>query len=949
MPGAMEFGLLGPLVVRSDGMERPVPRGHHRALLAALLLEANRAVPLELIIETLWGTAPPPSAPVAIRSYILRLRQALGDAESQRIRTEPHGYLIRVGAGELDLDRFEQLLAGARNAARGESWASAAAQARQALGLWRGEPLADIESETLALREIPRLAELRLQAAETRIEADLHRGGHAEVAAELQRLAVTHPLREHLHALLMLAFYRCDRQADALAAYRHVRTVLIEELGTEPGRELQKLHQRILAADPVLAAPRAQTAANAAGPGAAGGQRPAVPRQLPANVAGFTGRTAEMTALAQLLGRADQREPGTVVISAIGGTAGVGKTALAIHWAHQLAQRFADGQLYVNLRGFGPAGRPVGPAEAIRWFLDALGIPPDQIPRSPDAQAGLYRSLLAGKRMLIVLDNARDEQQVRPLLPASPGTLVIVTSRSQLAGLAAAEGARLLTLDVLTGAESTQLLIARIGADRADAEPEAVSEIARLCAHLPLALAIAAARGHARPHLPLAALAAELRDARRRLDALDTGDPAASVRAVFSWSFRQLSAPAARMFGLFSLHPGPDISGPAAASLAGCDQAQARQLLAELARAHLITEPAPGRHACHDLLRAYAGEQAHAADGDLGREAATGRMLDHYLHTAHAAALLLQPTRQPLTLAAARPGVRPEEAAGHQQAMAWFEAERYVLPAAVTLASDSGFDIHAWQIPWAMWYFLDRQGRWHEHAALQRTATAVATRLGDLAGQAVSHRLLAITCTRLGEYAEAGTHQAMCLELCRQLGDRAGEARAHQTLLWITEHQHRYDDALSHAEQALRLFRAIGHQHGQAEALNGVGWINALLGNYQQAQFSCRQALTLYRDTGCRSGEAYTWDSLGYATHKLGHIAQAAHYYQRALSLFTELGDRYGEADTLGRLGDARQTAGDLRQAREAWQQARCILDDLRHPDADLIRAKLAGTVSSGR
>jgi DNA-binding SARP family transcriptional activator len=981
MPVAMEFGLLGPLLVRRGETVVPVRRGHQRTVLATLLLEANRMVLTETITETLWGAVPPLSAPVAIRSYIMRLRQVLGEAGPRRIRTEPRGYLLRVDDGELDSARFEHLLAAARAAGRDGSWDTAAAQAQQALALWRGEPLADIESEALVQREAPRLAELRLQAVETRIEAGLHLGGHAEVAAELPRLAATHPLREHLHALLMLALYRSGRQADALAAYQHARTMLAEELGAEPGTELQEVHQRILAADPTLIAPPPPGAAGVTGPSAANGLAPGAPRQLPATVTDFTGRTAELAALAGMLDRGSEETPGTVVISAIGGTAGVGKTALAVYWAHQVAQRFDDGQLYANLRGFGPAGVPATPAEAIRGFLDALGVAPERIPADPDAQAGLYRSLLAGKRMLIVLDNAHDEQQVRPLLPASPGALVIVTSRSQLAGLAATDGARLLTLDVLTAAEAIQMLTARIGARRAAAEPQALGDIADLCAHLPLALAVAAARAHAQPRLPLAALAAELRETATRLDALDTGDPATSVRAVFSWSYRQLSPGAAGTFRLLGIHPGPDITAPAAASLAGIPPAQARHLLAELTRAHLLTEHRPGRYTLHDLLRAYAAEEASSLP-EADRQDATGRTLDHYLHTAHTAALLLNPAWEPITLAPARPGVTPEQPglsgfrpsrqgvasgtagewaslshrrrqfhgspdtleqpADAELAMAWFEAEHPVLMRVVMTAVQAGFDACVWQLAWAMNNFLDWRGHWHECAAIQRAALAAATRLDDTAGQATAGKLLGHTCARIGDYDEARDHLTDCLELYRKLGDRVGEGQVHQNLGWVAERQNRYADALRHEEQALTLYRTRGDQAGQARALNNVGWCHALLGDYQQAQSFCQQALVLYRDTGDRNGEAFIWDSLGYAAHKLGHTAQAAECYQHALSINREFGDRYAEAGTLTRLGDAHHAAAGLREARDAWRQALDILDDLRHPDADQVRAKLA-------
>jgi tetratricopeptide (TPR) repeat protein/transcriptional regulator with XRE-family HTH domain len=678
------------------------------------------------------------------------------------------------------------------------------------------------------------------------------------------------------------------------------------------------------------------------GSGRGDGAAAAVPRQLPAAVADFTGRAAELAALTRILDDVGAGTPGTVVISAIGGTAGVGKTALALHWAHRVGRRFADGQLHVNLRGYDPSGTPATPAEAIRGFLDALGVPPERMPASPDSQAALYRSLLADKRMLIVLDNAREERQVRPLLPTSPASLVIVTSRNQLAGLAVADGARLLTLDVLTHAEAVELLTTRIGAGRAAAEPDAITEIAALCACLPLALAVAAARAAARPGFRLAALAAELRDTAGRLDALDTGDPAVNVRAVFSWSYQQLTGESARMFRLLGLHPGPDISVRAAASLAATAEPETRRLLAELARAHLIAEQAPGRYAFHDLLRAYAAAQARDIDSKPDRAAAIGRFLDHYLHAAHAAALVLRPSREPVALAPPRSGAAPECPADYQQAMAWLGAEQYVLLAAVTAAAESGFDSHAWQIPWAMMPFLSMRGHYQECAATLRIALAAATRLGDLGGQAVSGRLLANICSELGDYEQALTHAANSLKLCQQLGNRLGEANAYRSLGLVAERQGRYADALGHFEEILRLVQAIGDKSGEADMLNAVGWCHGLLGHYEQARAFCQRSLTLAAELGNRLISARSLDSLGYVEHHLGHFDEAATYYERGLSLFRELGDRLNEAETLTHIGDTRHAAGDPRRAREAWQQALAIFEDLSQTGADKIRAKLA-------
>jgi DNA-binding SARP family transcriptional activator len=922
--------------VRCDGIAVPVPRGKQRTLLAALLLNAGRAVPTAELTETLWGPSPPPSTAATVRNHVKRLRQTLGEAGRARICTLPHGYLIKVGAAELDVARFEALQGTARQAAREGAWDRASTQLRTALELWRGEPLVDVKSELLALREAPRLAEMRLQAVEARVDADLHLGRHGEVIAELRRLAAAHPLRERLHALLMLALYRDGQQGEALAAYQCARRVLVNELGAEPGPELRQLEHQILTGDPALAT---QPQAGLPRPEPAG--RAVVPRLLPAPVAHFAGRAGELKALTELLGRTAEEAPGTVVISAIGGTAGVGKTALAVHWAHRVADLFPDGQLYVNLRGFDPSGTPVTHADAVRRFLDALQVPAHQIPSGAEAQQDLYRSLLADRRTLIVLDNARDAEQVRPLLPGGPGCLVLVTSRSQLTSLVAAEGAHPVTLDVLSSAEAGELLERRLGPERIAAEPAAADELTELCARLPLALAITAARAGINPGQPLAALVTELRDAGGRLDALDAGDPGSSVRAVFSWSHRQLPAQAARMFRLLGVHPGPDITAPAAASLAAIPPDQARQALNRLTRENLLTEHLPGRFAFHDLLRAYAAEQAHHTDSDADRREATGRVLDHYLHTAARAALLLNPTKEPVALTPPRPGAAPEQPADHPEALAWFEAEHQVLLAAVNLAAESGFDTHAWQLPWAIGSFLQPRGHWQEWAATQRTALAAATRLGDPAVQALSGHLLAMACTYLGDHDQARGHFASSLALYQRLGNRLGEAKVHQSLGVLANGQGRHADALAHAEQALRLCRVIGDKTSEAIALNDVGWYHGLLGDYQQARAFCRQSLTLSVEIGHRRLEGHAWDSLGYAEHHLGNLAEAAAYYQRALSLHRESGHRYYEADTLTHLGDTRHAADELAQARQAWQQALTILDDLQHPDAGQVRTRL--------
>jgi len=880
---------------------------------------------------------------------------------------------------------FEVLAARGRAAAQAGAWAQAAGLLREALALWRGEALADVPSQLLRQREVPPLEDLRLQVLGARIDADLALGRHGEVVAELRQLVTAYPLWEHFHAQLMLGLYRSGRQGDALAAYHDVRRVLAGELGVDPGPELQRLQRQILAADPGPTAPAMPGLADGPGlaaagepglaaagppgppapatpgppppgtagpparvadaPGAEPAQAPVVPRQLPVATRHFAGRASALTVLAGLAAEAGGADGASraMVISLIEGSAGIGKTALAVHFAHQVAGDFPDGQLYVNLRGFDPAGPPMTPGEAIRIFLDALGVRAAQLPASLEAQAGLYRSLLAGKRMLVLLDNARDAGQVRPLLPASPGCLVLVTSRSQLTGLAAAEGASPLALDLLTGDEARELLAARLGPGRLAAEPAATDELIGLCARLPLALAIAAARGGTQPALPLAALAAELRDAGGRLDALDAGDAAASVRAVFSWSYQQLDATAARMFRLLGLHPGPAIGAPAAASLAGLPLRAAPAVLAGLTRAHLLAEQAPGRFAFHDLLRAYAAEQAQAHDGEAERHAAIHRMLDHYLHTACPAAMLIHPTSKTITLPPLQPGVEPQHLADMRQAQAWFEAERQVLMGAATQALETGFHTHAWQIAWALGRFLDLLGHWDDWVAAEQIALTATQRLGDRAAQAFAHWQFGYARARLGNHEDAHAHLERALAIYSELGDRAGAADAHISLGVTLEEQGRDADALSHTRQALELFTAAGDRAGQALALNGIGWLHIKLGDYRHALTSCGQALELFQELGYSRLEADIWDSLGYAHHHLGDHAESAACYGRALGLYREIGDRWAQAETLGHIGDTRLAAGQPDEARAAWEEALAILDGLRHPDADQVRAKLAG------
>jgi DNA-binding SARP family transcriptional activator/tetratricopeptide (TPR) repeat protein len=955
------------MVHSADGEVR-ISSGKQRAILAALLLRANQAVALDELIEVLWGADPPASARVAAQNYVMRLRKTLAAAVGSRISTQPAGYLIRIDPAELDVAEFELRVAAARAAVRDACWETVASQARAALSLWRGEPLAGVESDVLTQREVPRLTELRLQALESRVNAELRLGRHADLVAELRRLTANWPLREHLYALLMRALYQDGQQAEALGVFRAARDLLVGELGIEPGHELRDLQQQILAGD-VPSGPLAADAAarDAAGvsptatvPTAAEVTRPArrvVPRQLPAAVGCFTGRTAELVALDRLLDRmteagrpAPSEDPaaegkasstGATMITAISGTAGVGKTALAVNWAHQVAGRFPDGQLYVNLRGFDPSGVPVTPGEAIRRFFDTLRVAPELVPATLDAQAALFRSLLTDQRMLILLDNARDADQVRPLLPGSAGCLVLITSRSELAGLVAAEGAQPIFLDALTTTEALAMLSHRIGAERVTREPKAVEELITWCARLPLALAVAGARAATHPNLPIAALAGELRQTDRSLDALDAGETATNVRAVFSWSYQDLTPGAARMFRLLGVHPGPDIAAPAAASLAAIPFAEATRMLRELSRAHLLAEHVPGRFTFHDLLRAYASEQVRTVDSGTDRREIMHRMLDHYLHTGVAAVPHLDQAREPISITPPHGGTQPESLTSYEQAWEWFEAEHQVLLAAVNQAADGGFLAYAWQIAWTLEIYLFRRGHWAALEAVQRTALTAAMRLGDRTGQAHIHRALGWADVVIGSYREANDHMGQAIELFGGLGDQVGMARAHVFAGMVFARQARYEAALTQARIARDMFLAAGHRAGQAGALNNIGWYRLQMGDYREGLSCCQEALSLLGELGYQYGQAHALDSIGYGYLMLGDHRRAVARYREAVEVFRVIGDRRRQSDTLARLGDAYHVSEELGAAREAWKEALSILDELRHPDAEEIRHKL--------
>jgi len=989
--------VLGPVRLRA-GESWQVPASPQlRLVLGLMALRIGQVVPVAELIDAIWEDEPPRSARASLQALMTRLRQLLRPLPGASLTRCGDGYLLEFDQDLVDAERSRSL----GRAARAADGAAAIPLFDAALALWNGPALADAPDTERVTAIRYGLAEERLSMLQDRLACMLARGREREAAAELPAALARHPLNERLAGMLMATWYRSGQRAEALAVFRQIRGRLVAELGVEPGAELQLLHQRILAGDVGLADGHQPAAIDGHGPADVDGyqavvfdgQQPAaldgrvlapanghqagssghgpravpateqprpadgqehvgtltvlpvrpwpVPRQLPAAPAQFIDRAAEQARLDELIGQS--AEPaGEAQVRAVVGSPGVGKSALATVWAHRAAGHFPDGQLYVNLKGFGPAARPVLPAQAVRGFLQALGVPSAEIPETPDAQAALYRSVLAGKRVLVVLDNARDADQVRPLLPGSSRCAVLITSRVRLDGLVATVGARILTLDVMSEAESRELIVRRLGAARAQAEPEAVADLARLCAGLPLGLAIVAARAAARPGFRLAALSAELAGGDgRRLDALETADTTSSVREVFSWSYRQLSRPAARVFRLLGLHPGPDITVAAAASLGGTGRPQARRVLAELAGAHLLTEHVPGRFTGHDLLRAYAAELAAEAEAEADRDLARRRLGDHYLHTAAAAGRRLCPARPPLGLGDPQPGAVPEKFASYAEALAWFSAEHQVLLAVADAAAATHGDARAWQLPALLTDYLNREGHWHDLAALGRAALAAAEQAGDGLGRAHAHASIGVANLRVGCYRTARSHLLRASSLFREEGATAWQARNHLTVGVLFDRQGRHDKARRQAERALSLYQDLGYRAGEAHALENLGWHLANLGAATAAVDHCRRALDLNREVGNPIGEAHAWDHLGFAMHLVGDDDEAIACYRRALKLLREVRDRAEQGGVLARLGDIYSSVGNKAMAKAVWRRALAILEELHDLGADEVRSRL--------
>jgi DNA-binding SARP family transcriptional activator/Flp pilus assembly protein TadD len=941
----VRFRILGPLEVWTGQDWSGIGAPKWRALLAALLLNPGQLVSTDRLAAELWGDDPPDRAANLVSVYVLRLRRALGDPEGRVLTTRAPGYQLLLGPGDLDAECFETLAGQGRAALADGDPGRAAGKLAEALELWRGPALADVPPSALVTAEADRLEESRLSAVELRIEADLGCGRGAQLVPELRRLLADQPLREGLWALLIRALDGAGRHAEALAAYGQAREVIADELGVDPGPELQRLYQAMLTADagtrePPAAATTAQPAGSSAepthrrpGPGSPSRRAPA---QLPADVADFTGRAGPLERLYGLLSGTRSRANGAVPVAVVAGTPGLGKTALAIHAAHRLRPDFPDGQLYVSLSG--GSEHPVPPDEVLARFLRDLGVDGARVPVDAEERAAMYRTRLAERQMLIVLDDARDAAQVRPLLPGTGSCAVIVSSRHRLSDLA---GSRLIDLDLLDDTEAAELFARIIGADRAEAEPGPVRDVLGVCAGLPLAIRIAGARLAARRGWTVRTLAGRLADQRRRMDELTAGDLA--MRACFQVSFdalpskRMNGAAPARAFRLLGVWQGPSIGLPAAAALIGEPEDPVAGALEVLVDANLLESPAPDRYRLHDLLRAYAAERAQADDPPQAVDDAVRRVLDWYLRTADAAASVVAPFRDRVPLDPVEPGCEPLTFATAEQALAWAEQERTNLVAATRQAAAHGLHDIAWKLPVAIAVCFDRHGYRAESLAMHHVALASARALGDRRAEAWVLNNIAMV---LGQQHvnDAIGYFEQALAVVRESGDRWDEARAANNLAFCYLILGRHEEAVGPLLDALQMQREVGRRYGETVALTNLGEAYVELGRYDEAIARSQEALAIAREVDSARDQGYALYNLGRANLALGRLAEATDLFEQALAIHRAAGERYGEAQDLHRIGTAYAQAGRLTEARTAWMDARSLYEILGEdgPAADL-------------
>lgn len=884
-----------------DGEPVFVPAGKGRVLLATLLLRPNEFVSVDELVERLWDGSPPSVSRAAktLQMTVARLRQALGPANC--VFTSNSGYLTEVE--NLDLLRFRTL---------------AGDDPHAALQLWRGQALQNVVSDALHREDVPGLAEERLVVLERRIEQDLDEGRVAGLVPELRALTAEHPLRERFWAQLMVALYRSDQQAAALEAFREVSDLLANELGIDPGALLRNLHQSILRAEPTLGWTRRETV---------------VPRQLPPDLARFTGRTDDLARLDRMLPAGTAGD--TVVISAIAGSAGVGKTALAVHWAHRARDRFPDGQLAVNLRGY-DREEPLTPHDALGQLLRALGHSSSEIPDDTDQRIGVYRSLLADRRVLVLLDNARAAEQVRPLLPAGGRSVVVITSRSDLRGLVALNDAKVLKLGVLPLDEAVQLLENVIGADRTRAEAEATVELARLCACLPLALRIAASLLATSPHLRVRDLVSQLSSG-DRLAELEVGDDReAAVRAAFDLSYTALAPEAQRMFRVLGLAPRADFTPMSAGALLGVPSAQALKLLRTLAEAHLVEEHAHQRFSQHDLLRLHARECAAAEESPDGRRAAVVRFLDHHLHSVDSADRMVRLSRMELPLTDREDVVEVAGFRDKDSALAWFKTWHDMLFELCEFALGHGHLEHAWQIPSGLWGYLTMYGTTDDFVRLNTIALDAARRLGNRYAEASALHTLGYAHRNMGDLDESLRLLHEALRLREEVGHTQGVASTSGLLASVYLALERHDEAVHHGRAHIEYRRIIDDDFGLATALNTLAYTLVVKGDYAEGAKIADEAADVFASLGMKS--PVMQNTRARAKFGVGDLAAAVQVYR---DIFAESLEHVASAPRVGIFHDAAEVfdaAGDREAALKYAREALAIAEHSKLARADKIR-----------
>ncbi|PJE97668.1 AfsR family transcriptional regulator [Streptomyces carminius] len=955
----LRFAVLGPVRAWRDGEQTGAGSPQQRALLAALLLRRGQTATAQELVDALWGEEPPQRALAALRTYASRLRKALG---AEALTSESGGYAIRLGPGtELDADTAAARAAEAEKAAAAGDRARARELYDAALACWEGETLASVPGP-YAENQRTRLEEWRLSLLEHRLDLDLQLGLHAEAVSELTALTAAHPLRERLRELLMLALYRGGRQAEALAVYADTRRLLAEELGVDPCPELAELQRRILQADEELARPAEETGA----PSTATFVRPA---QLPATVPDFTGRAAFVTELSAQLLTAESR---IMAVSAVAGIGGVGKTTLAIHVAHTARDRFPDGQLYIDLQGAGH--RPAEPKAVLGAFLRALGTADHSIPEGAEERAALYRSLLAGRRVLILLDNARDAAQIRPLLPGTEGCAALITSRMRMMGLA---GAHLVDLDVMSPEEAMTLFTRIVGAERVGVEREAAMDVVAACGFLPLAIRVAAARLAARRTWTVSTLARKLADERRRLDELQAGDLA--VKATFELGYSQLEDGQARAFRLLGLADGPDISVHAAAALLDRDPEETEDLLESLVDISLLESAAPGRYRFHDLVRLYARACAERDEPAAERAAALSRLLDFYLATAAGVFALARPGDRTVAHLAATeyPGLAFDSRAA---ALDWLFAEADCLLACAEQSTGGDAPGRAADLLIAAKDLADsgiHSLRYERAAIAVSEATQV---LGDALSEGRARIALAQVHTVAGNLDSSEANSRRAMELASLTGDPVvGGCAPNERGIVALFHHHR-SAAEQYFTQALNAFRADGNRPSEASALCNLSRARLALGRTDDAIRLARQGVAVYSELGMTmrlanaryalamalTGAGRTDEALDQLTQALGlfhdsrqpmwegsthlrmaeaHLAahrpaQAAIHAEQALALRVIGGD-WRRGNVLMALGRALDALDQTDRARACWQEALGIFDAQKSPEADEARRLL--------